>query len=128
MPQSMSSLAWLVSSRYCEPVTVSAAPRNLMVNGIRRLSSETALACRNAAHRARTGPGIGLGFPASTAHRRPVQGRSRHCRLVEPERPGAIFVTADAEHYDRHVGRYNAELARALIELAGVRPTQTALD
>ena len=33
-----------------------------------------------------------------------------------------------AEHYDRHVGRYNAELARALISFAGVRPGQRALD
>jgi ubiquinone/menaquinone biosynthesis C-methylase UbiE len=33
-----------------------------------------------------------------------------------------------AEHYDRHVGRYNAELARALISFAGVRPGQRVLD
>ena len=39
-----------------------------------------------------------------------------------------MFSNADAEHYDRHVGRYNAELARALIEFAGVRPGQRALD
>jgi ubiquinone/menaquinone biosynthesis C-methylase UbiE len=48
--------------------------------------------------------------------------------LVEPGRPGAIFVSADAESYDRHVGRYNSELARALIDLADVRPGQSALD
>jgi SAM-dependent methyltransferase len=39
-----------------------------------------------------------------------------------------MFSDADAQHYDRHVGRYNAELARALIELAGVRPGQRVLD
>jgi SAM-dependent methyltransferase len=39
-----------------------------------------------------------------------------------------MFDAADAEHYDRHVGRYNAELARALISMAGVRPGQSALD
>jgi SAM-dependent methyltransferase len=39
-----------------------------------------------------------------------------------------MFKSADAEHYDRHVGRYNAELARALIDLAAVRPGQRALD
>ena len=39
-----------------------------------------------------------------------------------------MFNTADADHYDRHVGRYNAELARALITHAGVRPGQRGLD
>jgi SAM-dependent methyltransferase len=33
-----------------------------------------------------------------------------------------------AEAYDRHVGRYGAELASALVEVAGVRPGQRALD
>jgi SAM-dependent methyltransferase len=33
-----------------------------------------------------------------------------------------------AEAYDRHVGRYTRELGRALIEAAGVRPGQRALD
>lgn len=33
-----------------------------------------------------------------------------------------------AGHYDRHVGRYNAELARVLISFAGVRPGQRVLD
>ncbi len=39
-----------------------------------------------------------------------------------------MFNFADADQYDRHVGRYNAELARALIAFAGVRPGQRALD
>jgi SAM-dependent methyltransferase len=39
-----------------------------------------------------------------------------------------MFDKAAADHYDRHVGRYNAELARALVEFAGVRPGQRALD
>jgi SAM-dependent methyltransferase len=33
-----------------------------------------------------------------------------------------------AEAYDRHIGRYGRELARALIDAAGVRPGQRALD
>ena len=40
----------------------------------------------------------------------------------------AMFTAAAAEHYDRHVGRYNAQLARSLMALAGVRPGQRALD
>lgn len=39
-----------------------------------------------------------------------------------------MFDTAAAEYYDRHVGRYNAELAQSLIAFAGVRPGQSALD
>jgi SAM-dependent methyltransferase len=39
-----------------------------------------------------------------------------------------MFDTAAAEYYDRHVGRYNAELAQSLIAFAGVRPGQNALD
>jgi SAM-dependent methyltransferase len=35
---------------------------------------------------------------------------------------------APAEAYDRHVGRYGRELARALIAAAGVRPGRRALD
>jgi SAM-dependent methyltransferase len=38
----------------------------------------------------------------------------------------SFHVPADA--YDRFVGRYSAELARALIDAAGVRPGQTAVD
>jgi len=33
-----------------------------------------------------------------------------------------------AETYDRHVGRYGAQLACALVEAAGVRPGERALD
>ena len=33
-----------------------------------------------------------------------------------------------AEAYDRHVGRYGAQLASGLIEVAGLRPGQRALD
>ena len=39
-----------------------------------------------------------------------------------------MFDAAAAEQYDRHVGRYNAELARSLIEFAAVRPGQRVLD
>jgi SAM-dependent methyltransferase len=35
---------------------------------------------------------------------------------------------ASADAYDRHVGRYSHALARALIDAAGVRPGQQALD
>lgn len=46
-----------------------------------------------------------------------------------PDAGGAhLFTAANAEHYDRHVGRYNSELARALIAFGGVRPGQHALD
>ena len=47
--------------------------------------------------------------------------------MVEPSEGRALFSTADAEQYDRHVGRYNAELARALIALAEVGPGPPAL-
>jgi SAM-dependent methyltransferase len=39
----------------------------------------------------------------------------------------ATFRTA-ADAYDRHIGRYGAELGRALIAAAGVRPGERALD
>jgi SAM-dependent methyltransferase len=42
--------------------------------------------------------------------------------------PGAATFRTPAEAYDRHIGRYGAELARALIDAAGVRPGQRALD
>ena len=42
--------------------------------------------------------------------------------------PGAATFHAPAEAYDRHIGRYGAELARALIDAAGVRPGERALD
>lgn len=38
-----------------------------------------------------------------------------------------MFRTS-ADAYDRHIGRYGRELARALIEAAGVRPGHRALD
>ena len=47
---------------------------------------------------------------------------------MDTESGADIFNDAVAEHYDRHVGRYNAELARALMAHAGVRPGQRALD
>src|SRR5262245_59909805 len=39
-----------------------------------------------------------------------------------------LFSAAPADQYDRFVGRYARELARALIATAGVRPGQRALD
>ena len=42
--------------------------------------------------------------------------------------PGAATFNTPAEAYDRHVGRYSRELARALIAAAGVSPGQRALD
>ncbi|MGH2946420.1 MAG: class I SAM-dependent methyltransferase [Solirubrobacteraceae bacterium] len=41
---------------------------------------------------------------------------------------GAATFRTPAEAYDRHIGRYGGELARALIDAAGVRPGQRALD
>ena len=42
--------------------------------------------------------------------------------------PGATTFHKPAEAYDRYVGRYSRELARALIAAAGVRRGQRALD
>jgi SAM-dependent methyltransferase len=42
--------------------------------------------------------------------------------------PGAATFRTPAEAYDRHVGRYGRELARALIDAAGVAPGRRALD
>jgi SAM-dependent methyltransferase len=42
--------------------------------------------------------------------------------------PGSATFRAPAEAYDRHVGRYGPELARALIAAAEVRPGARALD
>ena len=42
--------------------------------------------------------------------------------------PGAATFRTPAEAYDRHIGRYGGELARALIAAAGVRPGDRALD
>src|SRR5512135_119251 len=44
------------------------------------------------------------------------------------ETPGAATFRTSAEAYDRHVGRYGRELARALCDAAGVHPSQRALD
>ena len=44
------------------------------------------------------------------------------------ETPGAATFRTPAEAYDRHIGRYCAELARALIGAAGVEPGGSALD
>jgi SAM-dependent methyltransferase len=41
---------------------------------------------------------------------------------------GAATFQTPAEAYDRHIGRYSAELARALIAAAGVRAGAGALD
>ena len=37
-----------------------------------------------------------------------------------------MFAAVDA--YDRHIGRYSPKLARKLVDLAGVKPTDRALD
>ena len=42
--------------------------------------------------------------------------------------PGAATFRAPAEAYDRHIGRYGRELARALIAAAGVRRGRRAVD
>ena len=42
--------------------------------------------------------------------------------------PGVATFRTPAEAYDRHIGRYGRELARALIGAAGVRPGDRALD
>ena len=44
------------------------------------------------------------------------------------EARGAATFRTPAEAYDRHIGRYGRELARALIDAAGVRPGERALD
>jgi ubiquinone/menaquinone biosynthesis C-methylase UbiE len=44
------------------------------------------------------------------------------------EASGAATFQVAAAAYDRHVGRYAPQLARALITAAGVRPPQRALD
>ena len=42
--------------------------------------------------------------------------------------PGAATFRTPAEAYDRHIGRYGRELARALIAASGVAPPSRALD
>jgi SAM-dependent methyltransferase len=44
------------------------------------------------------------------------------------ETPGAAMFRTPAEAYDRFVGRYGPELARALIAAAGLQPGDRALD
>jgi SAM-dependent methyltransferase len=44
------------------------------------------------------------------------------------EAPGAATFRTPAEAYDRHIGRYGRELARALIGATGVQPGDSALD
>lgn len=41
---------------------------------------------------------------------------------------GAATFHTPAEAYDRHIGRYGRDLARALIRAAGIRPGERALD
>jgi SAM-dependent methyltransferase len=56
------------------------------------------------------------------------RGRSwRQCPRMD-DTPGAATFNTPAEAYDRHVGRYGSELARALIAAADVRPDRRALD
>jgi SAM-dependent methyltransferase len=45
-----------------------------------------------------------------------------------PDAPGAATFQAPADAYDRYIGRYGAELARALIAAAGVAPGARAVD
>ena len=45
-----------------------------------------------------------------------------------PDSSGAATFRTPAEAYDRHIGRYGRELARALIAAAGVQPGGRALD
>ena len=42
--------------------------------------------------------------------------------------PGAETFRAAVDAYDRHVGRYGAQLAAALLEFAGIEPGMRALD
>ena len=42
--------------------------------------------------------------------------------------PGAATFQTPADAYDRHVGRYSHALAQALVDAAGIRPGQRALD
>jgi SAM-dependent methyltransferase len=45
-----------------------------------------------------------------------------------PDSPGAATFRTPADAYDRHIGRYGAELGRALTAAAGVAPGARALD
>jgi 2-polyprenyl-3-methyl-5-hydroxy-6-metoxy-1,4-benzoquinol methylase len=42
--------------------------------------------------------------------------------------PGAETFRASVDAYDRHIGRYRAQLASALIEFAAARPGMRVLD
>jgi SAM-dependent methyltransferase len=53
--------------------------------------------------------------------------RAGEARAVAEVRGAATFRTS-AEAYDRHIGRYGAALAAALITASGVRPGERALD
>ena len=59
-------------------------------------------------------------------------GRPSHDPADEAARdagaPGAATFRTAAEAYDRHIGRYGARLARALIDASGVRAGDRALD
>jgi SAM-dependent methyltransferase len=59
-----------------------------------------------------------------------VDERDAGFTLRQPAVTGSarLFNAATADQYDRFVGRYTRELARALISAAGVRPGQRALD
>jgi SAM-dependent methyltransferase len=48
--------------------------------------------------------------------------------LAMAEAPGAATFRRPAEAYDRHIGRYGRELARALMDAAAVRPGGRAID
>ena len=48
--------------------------------------------------------------------------------MNRPDSSGAATFRTPAEAYDRHIGRYGRELARALIAAAGVQPGGRALD
>ena len=54
------------------------------------------------------------------------RGDRSHSAPGDP--PGAATFIAPAEAYDRHIGRYGPELARALIHATGLRSGDRALD
>ena len=58
-----------------------------------------------------------------------VRSRRPGRSLVEVlSETGAETFRASADAYDRHVGRYGAQLAAALIDFAGIEPCMRALD
>ncbi|HEV2873542.1 MAG TPA: methyltransferase domain-containing protein, partial [Thermoleophilaceae bacterium] len=59
------------------------------------------------------------------------RGRARvppPAAVTDPGAPGAATFQTPADAYDRHIGRYGRELARALLAEAGVRAGRRALD